>query len=396
MEVRAGYKQTEVGVIPEEWKVKSLGEIGESLIGLTYRPSQVRADGTLVLRSSNVQDGSLCFDDNVFVEAKIPERIMVRSDDILVCVRNGSRDLIGKCALIDKRAVGMTFGAFMAVFRSDHGKFLHQVFQSNLFKKQIHEHLGATINQITNKSLNSFKVPMPPTSNEQQAIANALRDVDELITSLDKLITKKRNLKQAAMQQLLTGKSRLQGFSGEWEQQSIASLEKQGLVRLSRGKVISKKDIERMQGSYPIYSSSIHNQGLFGLYGQFMFDDEMITWSVDGGGNFFYRPKHKFSVTNVCGFMRVTSSKINCRFLAYQLQHLHSKKKFDYQSKAHPSVVRKEYVVYVPNNIEQNLIADALSDIDAEIFELEQRRDKTNALKQGMMQELLTGRTRLA
>src|SRR5262249_45279429 len=73
-------------------------------------------------------------------------------------------------------------------------------------------------------------------------------------------------------------------------------------LRLSRGKVISKKDIERSPGAHPIYSSSVTGNGVFGYYGDFMFDEELITWSVDGGGHFFYRPKHRFSVTNDCGF----------------------------------------------------------------------------------------------
>ena len=81
-----------------EWEVKSLGEIGESLIGLTYKPSDVKSNGLLVLRSSNVFEGSLRFEDNVFVDLQVSERIIVREGDILICARNGSRDLIGKCA----------------------------------------------------------------------------------------------------------------------------------------------------------------------------------------------------------------------------------------------------------------------------------------------------------
>jgi type I restriction enzyme S subunit len=176
---------------------------------------------------------------------------------------------------------------------------------------------------------------------------------------------------------------------------TVAELEKQKLVQLSRGQVISKKDIDNTPGDFPIYSSSIHNDGLFGRYGVFLFDEEMITWSVDGGGNFFHRRKHKFSVTNVCGFMRVDTSRIDCRFFAAELQLLHSRKTFDYQSKAHPSVVRKEYEVKLPPLPEQSAIAAVLTDMDAELAALEQRRDRTRALKQAMMQELLTGKTRL-
>ena len=208
-EIKAGFKQTEVWAIPEDWEVKRLGEIGDALIGLTYKPADVRPDGILVLRSSNVQDGSLRFDDNVFVETEVPDRIMVRPGDILICVRNGSRDLIGKCARIDGRAEGMTFGAFMAVFRSPFHSFIFHQFQSSIIKRQIHEHLGATINQITNKSLNSFVIPLPPTEAEQDAIATILSEMDAEIATLEAKLTKARALKQGMMQELLTGRIRL-------------------------------------------------------------------------------------------------------------------------------------------------------------------------------------------
>jgi type I restriction enzyme S subunit len=166
-------------------------------------------------------------------------------------------------------------------------------------------------------------------------------------------------------------------------------------ISLGRGQVISKQDIEAYPGHYPIYSSSVTNEGLFGTYGRYMFDEELVTWSVDGGGNFFYRPKHKFSVTNVCGFIRADTRVFNYRYLAYQLQILHSSMRFDYLLKAHPSVIRKLYVATLPSLDEQTAIATVLSDMDAEIEALERRRDKVQQIKQGMMQQLLTGRVRL-
>ena len=208
-EIKSGYKQTEVGVIPEDWETIRLGEIGESLIGLTYKPSDVRSDGILVLRASNIYDSYLRFDDNVFVDIEVPERIMVRPGDILICVRNGSRNLIGKCAQIDRRTLDMTFGAFMAIFRSPFHSFVFHQFQSRLIKRQIREHLGATINQITNKSLNSFLIPLPPTENEQTAIAAILNDMDTEIAALEAKMAKARQVKQGMMQELLTGRTRL-------------------------------------------------------------------------------------------------------------------------------------------------------------------------------------------
>jgi type I restriction enzyme S subunit len=192
-----------------EWELKRLGEIGESLIGLTYSPLDVRESGTLVLRSSNIQEGALRFDDNVFVERDVPERIRVQNGDILICVRNGSRDLIGKCAKIDARCAGMTFGAFMAVFRTPSHDFVFHQFKSDGIKRQIQEHLGATINQITNKSLNSFVIRVPPNLAEQQAVAGVLSDMDTEIEALDGKLAKARAIKQGMMQELLTGRVRL-------------------------------------------------------------------------------------------------------------------------------------------------------------------------------------------
>jgi type I restriction enzyme, S subunit len=192
-----------------EWETKRLGEIGEALIGLTYKPTDVREHGVLVLRSSNVFEGGLRFEDNVHVEMAIPEKIMVKPGDILICVRNGSRDLIGKCAKIDDRAKGMTFGAFMAVFRTPFHDFIYYQFQSDAMHRQIHEHLGATINQITNRSLNSFQVPLPPDEAEQQAIAKVLADMGAEIAGLESKLAKARQVKQGMMQELLTGRIRL-------------------------------------------------------------------------------------------------------------------------------------------------------------------------------------------
>ena len=197
------------------------------------------------------------------------------------------------------------------------------------------------------------------------------------------------------MQQLLTGKTRLPGFSGAWETISLGELERRGDIRLFRGKVISQRDIDRLPGDYPIYSSSIHSNGLFGSYGEYMFDEELITWSVDGGGHFFHRPKHRFSVTNVCGYLRIRTSSVDYRYLAYQLQNLHSQMVFDYTVKAHPSVIRGAYRVALPQPSEQRAIAAVLSDVDGLLGALEKLIAKKRAIKQAVMQQLLTGKTRL-
>ncbi|WP_300521787.1 restriction endonuclease subunit S [Alcanivorax sp.] len=162
-----------------------------------------------------------------------------------------------------------------------------------------------------------------------------------------------------------------------------------GEVKLGRGNIISKIDIRNNPGTYPIYSSSSKNQGKMGEYGSFMFDEELISWSVDGGGYVFYRPKHKFSVTNVSGYMRLTG-EWDYKFVAYVLQFQHEYFSFDYQTKAHPSVIREFYLFPRIPLPEQQKIAAILSSVDDVIEKTRAQIDKLKDLKTGMMQELLT------
>jgi type I restriction enzyme S subunit len=127
-----------------------------------------------------------------------------------------------------------------------------------------------------------------------------------------------------------------------------------------------------------------------------MFDEELITWSIDGGGHFFHRPKHRFSVTNRLWVLaHFASTDICYKYLAYQLQFLHSRKSFDYTLKAHPSVIRKSYTIPLPRPREQRAIAEALSEADSLIQALEALIAKKRIVKRAAMQQLLNGRTRL-
>lgn len=192
-----------------DWEVKKLGEMGNIVIGLTYSPSDVRDFGTLVLRSSNIQHNKLAFENNVFVDMDLPERVIVKENDLLVCVRNGSKNLIGKCALIDKKTEGQAFGAFMSVVRSDFGEYLYHYFQTYHIQTQIDENLGATINQLTNATLKSFDINLPKSLTEQTRIATILSDMDAELEALEGQLGKARKVKQGMMQELLTGRVRL-------------------------------------------------------------------------------------------------------------------------------------------------------------------------------------------
>ena len=162
------------------------------------------------------------------------------------------------------------------------------------------------------------------------------------------------------------------------EYKKLGDIEELGLIKLGRGNVISKTDIRECPGNYPIYSSSATGNGEFGRYGKYMFDYSQISWSIDGGGRFFLRKDDKYSLTNVSGWLRVLDDKvINIDYLYYVLTNEWQNKTFDYTHKAHPSVIRDEYIVPLPPlKIQQEIvkILDKFTELQAELqAELELR-----------------------
>lgn len=193
-----------------EWEEVELADIGKCINGLTYSPSDVvESNGMLVLRSSNVQDGKLAFDDNVYVKSDLKVKSKTKEGDILVCVRNGSKNLIGKSALIKGKAVNEAHGAFMTLYRSIYPTYVFQLFQSNLFYRQVNKNLGATINSINTSDLHKFKFLIPSNQNEIKKIATVLTNADKEIELLEQQLADLQQEKKALMQVLLTGKKRV-------------------------------------------------------------------------------------------------------------------------------------------------------------------------------------------
>ena len=187
-----------IGEIPADWEVRRLKYVGEAFIGLTYSPEDITDEsGLLVLRSSNVQDNKIVFDDNVYVSKSVSSQLLVQQGDILLCSRNGSSSLIGKSAIIDEQSAGNTFGAFMTIFRSKHNKFLKHVFNSPLFKNQSGLFLTTTINQLTNAILYNIVVVMPP-EDQQQKIAAYL---DSRCAEIDAVIAAKQRQNELLKEQ---------------------------------------------------------------------------------------------------------------------------------------------------------------------------------------------------
>lgn len=185
-----------------DWEEIPLSQLGELIPGLTYTPEDVREEGLLVLRSSNVQEGRISLDDNVFVRPDIKGANISKEDDILICVRNGSKQLIGKNALIPRNIPHCTHGAFMTVFRSKNPAFVFHLFQTSAYDKQVASDLGATINSINGRQLKKYTFHVPKNGDEQSRIADCLSSLDELITAQSQKIESLKAHKNGLMQRL--------------------------------------------------------------------------------------------------------------------------------------------------------------------------------------------------
>ncbi|MFP6849838.1 MAG: restriction endonuclease subunit S [Pseudomonas sp.] len=184
-----------------QWEETILGKMGELINGLTYSPDDVRESGLLVLRSSNVKNGEIALDDCVFVDPAIKGANLSQPNDILICVRNGSKALIGKSALIPRDMPLCTHGAFMTIFRAQAPQFVFQLFQTAKYQKQVAGDLGATINSINGRQLLKYKFIVPKSA-EQQRIADCLTSLDALITAQTQKLETLKNHKKGLMRQL--------------------------------------------------------------------------------------------------------------------------------------------------------------------------------------------------
>ena len=188
-----------------EWEKHSLGEIGETIIGLTYKPSDVVENkGTIVFRSSNIQNGAIDYSDLVRVNKTIKTRMITKVNDILVCARNGSQRLIGKNAIIKQGDTNNTFGAFMMVYRSEDNQFIFPLLSTKRYISQVGENLGARINQITTSDFNGFEFYFPTNHKERTKISELFRLLDERIAAQNKIIEKLQSLIKGIVDELMT------------------------------------------------------------------------------------------------------------------------------------------------------------------------------------------------
>lgn len=199
-----------LGDIPEHWEVVKLKFLGESITGITYSPNDVFEKGTLVLRSSNIQNGKLDLQDTVYVNKKISDKYISQKGDILLCSRNGSRNLIGKNIILDEQVENETWGAFMTVYRSNYNDFIYYFFNSDIFSALSSLFLSSTINQLTIGVLNNMQIAFPKEQKEREQIVHYLKqETEEVNSTIDKIQTSIQKLKeyrQSLISEAVTGK----------------------------------------------------------------------------------------------------------------------------------------------------------------------------------------------
>jgi len=391
-DVPEGYKMSEVGVIPEEWEVDRIKNIASITTG---------AKNT----QDKIDDGEYPF----YVRSSIIERINSYSFDGEAVLTAG--DGVGTGKVI--HYINGKFDFHQRVYKiSDFSEkiegYFFYLFFSNYFLKRIMAMTAkSSVDSVRMEMIAEMPIPLPPLP-EQQAIASALSDVDALITALEQLITKKRNIKQGAMQQLLTGKKRLPGFGGAWEVKRLENITTEiGDGIHSTPQYVLYSDFFFVNGNNLIDNSiKITDNTMcvseieYNMHAKKL-NQRTILLSINGTiGNIAFFNDEKVILGKSAAYINVNNSASRS-FIFYLLQSSSIKNYFEDELTG--STIRnlslktiRNTPILLPPLPEQQAIAQILSNMDAEIESLEQKQAKYKAIKQGMMQELLTGKTRLA
>ena len=414
MEVRPGYKQTEVGAIPDDWRVINIAG-GADMITVGFVGSMAHLftkTGVPLLRGQDVEPNNLNLSNTEFISVethKLWKKSALAGGDVVI-VRVGAS---AGMACVIPHDIGDANAASLVVIRPSpknlDASFLSQLINSYIGLKQIESLLVGGAQPVINTGTASNFMLALPAIDEQHAIAAALSDVDALLDGLERLIAKKRDLKQAAMQQLLTGKTRLPGFSGEWEVKRLSELAdirsggtpSTAVSQFWDGDIpwCTPTDITALDGRKYLRGSSrmITPQGLKSSSAEMIPTHSIVMTSRATIGECAI---NTVPVSTNQGFKNfVPFETTDVEFLYYLL----TAEKSGFVSLCGGSTFLEigktqlaVYQVLLPDTkAEQTAIAAVLSDMDAELSALMARRDKTRALKQSMMQELLTGRTRL-
>lgn len=395
--MKPSLKKTDVGSIPEDWEASPLPNTIWFQEGPGLRNWQFRSNGLKVINVTNLQG-------NGYLDLSTTERhisweecektykhFLVDDGDVVIASSGNS---YCKVAVVRKSDLPLLMNTSVIRFKAKakiSRSFMLTYLKSKYFKAQIDLMItGGAQPNFGPFHLRKVVIPLPPTKTEQEAIAEALSDADALIESLEQLLSKKRQLKQGAMQELLTGKKRLPGFSEEWEVKRLGEI-----AHIKTGGRNNQDKIE--EGQYPFFVRSATVERI----NSYSYDCEAILVPGEGGiGNIFHYVHGRFDVHQRVYAVTQFSPETSGRFIYFYMAEKFGAHAMQNSVKATVDSLRlptfQNFEIVMPPTAEEQIaIAAVLSDMDAEIAALEAKLTKARRLKQGMMQELLTGRIRL-
>lgn len=412
--VPEGYKQTKVGMIPEDWSTKKVGEVADVIRGASPRPKgDKRYYGGSVPRlmvEDVTRDGKYVTPsvDSLTEEGAKLSRPCSKGTLTLVCSGTvGVPSILAVDACIHDGFLGL-----VRVSKKTSIDYLYHFFTTQQEKFNNSATHGGVFTNLTTDGVKEFLIAFPSTYKEQTVIANALSDTDALLSELEKLITKKQAIKTATMQQLLTGRTRLPQFAHHpdgskkgYKQSELGEMpEDWGVFGLNQnftiyaGGDVPKDSFSAIKSDdcpYPIFANAIKNKGLYGYTGCKRSKPDSITITARGFiGHAEYREEYFFPIVRL--LVLEPTGFLNAQYTTYAINE---RIEFPVESTGVPQLTAPQvgkYAVAAPEDInEQTAIVTILSDMDEELQALEQQLSKTRQLKQGMMQQLLTGKTRL-
>ncbi|MDR3220300.1 MAG: restriction endonuclease subunit S, partial [Dysgonamonadaceae bacterium] len=396
--IAQGYKNSPIGIIPEEWEVKRLGEfLIEGRLGGNYENSESNA-GKPVIKMGNIQRGYISIDKIQCLpqdEGYNSEDILVQGD-LLFNTRN-TLDLVGKVSIWNNELPFALYNSNLMKMKFDKknvssNNFMNYVFNSHYILSQLRGIATGTtsVAAIYGRDLEKIKFIIPPLS-EQQKIAKIMTVWDNAIDVETRLIASLQTRKRGLMQQLLTGKKRLKGFCGEWKEVKLGEI-----FNISAGGDIDKDSFSLIQDKlhpYPIYANSLINEGLYGYSSDYRIEEESITISGRGDvGQVFYRKGKYTPIVRL--LTAIPKVAMSVKFMSYAASTI----RFFRETTGVPQLTVPQVLFYLtpfPSIEEQTTIANILSAADKEIDLAKKKLTSLKEQKKGLMQQLLTGKKRV-
>lgn len=386
--------------IEREWKQIKLKNVGECLRGVSYKPLidlllEKSTESCYLLRSTNIQDSKLTLRDIQIVRnSRVRDQQVLQPKDIVICMANGSKRLVGKSVQFNLEPRTYTIGAFMGIFRvkeSNNTDYINYLFCTNRYKYYISTLVsGSSINNLKPSDIESLPFFIPSSFEEQKAIVSVLEKWDKYIELLDQKIQTKKNIKKYLQQVLLTGKVRLRGFNGDWFEYRLGNV-----CSLQKGTQLGRLEMIE-NGEFPVLNGGITYSGYTETW-----NVEENTVTISEGGNscgFVNLIKEKFWSGGHCYSLKLYKDKVSREYLYFLLKEMQNQIMRLRVGSGLPNIQKQElqnFKIVIPSLEEQKAISSILSKSDEEIAMLEKQKEIIEDQRKYLLNNLVTGKIRL-